>query len=73
MEDLRTIAVTRKDGCATIRFSPPLLVHKDGQSIRPGRHRELGIALDRLRFDNEICEQHLQLLAALELQLNYGG
>ena len=53
MDDLRTIAVTRQNGCATIRFTPPLLVHKDGQSIRPGRHRELGIALDRLRFDNE--------------------
>ncbi len=54
MDDLRTIKVTRDGACATIRFSPPLLVHKDGESLRPGRHRELGIALDRLRFDNEI-------------------
>jgi len=54
MSTFNTIEVTRKDGCATIEFTSPLLVHKDGEALRPGRHRELGIALDELRFDNEI-------------------
>ena len=54
MDDLRTLHVTREGHVATIQFATPKLVHKDGEPLRPGRHRELGIALDRLRFDNEI-------------------
>src|SRR5947207_3103514 len=55
MADYRTIAVTRGGAVATITFTPPMLVHdKDDRPPRPGRHRELGMALGELRFDNAI-------------------
>ena len=55
MPTYRTIKVTRHDGYATIEFTPPMLAHeKSDRPPRPGRHRELGIALEELRFDNEI-------------------
>lgn len=54
MSEFKTIEISRKNGCATIEFTSPKLVHKDGEALRPGRHRELGIALDQLRFDNDI-------------------
>ncbi len=55
MTDYKTIEVTRKNGAATIRFTPPMLVH-DANDLppRPGRHRELGMAINELRFDNAI-------------------
>jgi len=55
MPEYQTIKVTRNNACATIEFTPPILTHdKRDIPIRPGRHRELGIALEELRFDNEI-------------------
>lgn len=55
MPTYKTIKVTRSGGCATIEFTPPMLVHdKNDRPPRPGRHRELGIALEELRFDNEV-------------------
>src|ERR1700721_3828588 len=54
MSAFKTISVAKNGGCATIEFTSPLLVHKDGEALRPGRHRELGMALDQLRFENDI-------------------
>jgi enoyl-CoA hydratase/carnithine racemase len=55
MAEYKTIKVTRQNSCATIEFTPPMLVHdKNDVSPKPGRHRELGIALEEIRFDNEI-------------------
>jgi enoyl-CoA hydratase len=50
----RSIKITQKKGVATIEFTPPMLVHdKNDRPVKPGRHRELGMALEELRFDNE--------------------
>ena len=47
MPEYQTIKVTRNNACATIEFTPPILTHdKRDIPIRPGRHRELGIALE---------------------------
>ena len=55
MPKYKSISITRKDGCATIEFLQPLLKHgKNNQPPRPGRQRELGMALEELRFDNEV-------------------
>lgn len=55
MPEYKTIKVIRKNNCATIEFTPPMLVHdKNDVAPKPGRHRELGIALEEIRFDNEI-------------------
>jgi enoyl-CoA hydratase len=55
MTNYNTIAVTREGAAATIAFTPPMLVHdKDDRPPRPGRHRELGMAISELRFDNAI-------------------
>lgn len=55
MTDYRTIKLTRDGGLATIQFTPPMLQHnKDDQPPKPGRHRELGMALEELRFDQNI-------------------
>ena len=55
MPEYKTIKVTRKNNCATIEVTPPMLVHdKNDVAPKPGRHRELGIALEEIRFDNEI-------------------
>ena len=51
----KSVTITRKDGCATITFNQPMLKHdKNNAPPKPGRQRELGIALDELRFDNDI-------------------
>ena len=49
----KSIKVTRDGACATIEFTPPMLAHdKNDNPPKPGRHRELGMALSDLRFDN---------------------
>jgi len=54
MTDYKSLKITRNGGLATIEFTPPMLVHtKDDKTPKPGRHRELGIALEELRFDEK--------------------
>ena len=53
MTDYKTIEITRHGAVATIAFTPPMLVHdRHDRPPRPGRHRELGMAINELRFDN---------------------
>jgi hypothetical protein len=55
MTSYKTIEITRTGAVATIRFTPPMLAHDThDRPPRPGRHREIGMAINELRFDNTV-------------------
>jgi enoyl-CoA hydratase len=55
MTEYKSIEIRRNGAYATIVFTPPMLQHDEkDRPPRPGRHRELGMAINELRFDNAI-------------------
>ena len=52
MTEYKTIIVTKQDGWAEIRFKTPMMIHdKNGIPPRPPALREIGMAVNELRFD----------------------